>query len=467
MDISERITFLVEKFDVFESDTDEMVINKISGLVNDGNEVTRLTNMKGDLLALLIQKETGGKYKSINTSLCLNVFSEMISADPTENKIYLEWMLDVFNRLVVQDVIKQTKKAIMFISEDLPQANAYLMLFDGNKRKKKFHMLCKGNKTLQHISDPSNINQYRTLSELFDAVDPFIKREPSAVERTMEKYVEINQGVIAVKDRKFTVFIPKTTEANVVFGGFANWCTAREDNGMFKSYTETNKKPNGKNSDIYIIINNKFFTGESDEIYQMHFETRQLKDRKNDENKNIYESVICQSEAIKDYFHDELMIMAKEHNKGIKNNVYLDFLIEFGFTEALFDIYSKETEAIKIMDRNVVKMPDLSSFKNMLHLTITNAKLSNVHESIGNLSNLEILTLRNNNIKALPKEIGALKNLKMLNIKENKITNIPNEIAYLDRSNGGSLVTLCVEEEDIGSENYEKLKRLLPETSIV
>jgi hypothetical protein len=119
------------------------------------------------------------------------------------------------------------------------------------------------------------------------------------------------------------------------------------------------------------------------------------------------------------------------------------------------------------MDRNVVKMPDLSSFKNMLHLTITNAKLSNVHESIGNLSNLEILTLRNNNIKALPKEIGALKNLKMLNIKENKITNIPNEIAYLDRSNGGSLVTLCVEEEDIGSENYEKLKRLLPETSIV
>jgi hypothetical protein len=44
---------------------------------------------------------------------------------------------------------------------------------------------------LQGITDPSNINQYKSLSQLFDAIDPFITKEPSAVARTLDKFVEL------------------------------------------------------------------------------------------------------------------------------------------------------------------------------------------------------------------------------------------------------------------------------------
>jgi hypothetical protein len=164
----------------------------------------------------------------------------------------------------------------------------------------------------------------------------------------MDKFVESGQALIPVKDRKFTLFIPKTTAANVVFDKFANWCTAKEGNGMFKSYTTGHKKPNGENSDIYIIINNKFFSGESEELYQIHFETNQLKDRKNSSNVSIFESVLMESEGLTNYFYEELMTMAKGFKKGIENNKYLDYLIQFGFTESLFEMFSVDSPSIKI-----------------------------------------------------------------------------------------------------------------------
>jgi Leucine-rich repeat (LRR) protein len=73
-----------------------------------------------------------------------------------------------------------------------------------------------------------------------------------------------------------------------------------------------------------------------------------------------------------------------------------------------------------------------------------------------------MLVLTENNIKSLPKEIGNLKKLQFLNIIGNPITEIPEEIKYLDKSNGGSLYRIGVKEEDIGSENFKKLKELLP-----
>jgi hypothetical protein len=71
------------------------------------------------------------------------------------------------------------------------------------------------------ITDFTDINQYKSLAQLFDAVDPFIEKDASAIERTMQRFVDIGQAVIPVKDRKFTLFIPKSTEANVVFDNFA------------------------------------------------------------------------------------------------------------------------------------------------------------------------------------------------------------------------------------------------------
>jgi hypothetical protein len=466
--VTDRLTFLAESFDIFEN---EFIDIKLKSLVSDGYEALPIYANKSkkklveeaDVIGILSVKRNEKDRELKKVSISSHVFTLMVLADPTDNKMYLQWMLNLFSSLIKENSISS---AIRLVNEDLPQAKLYLGLFEDNKRKNKFKVLCKSTYGLKHIEDPTNINQYKTLSQLFDAVDPFIEKEPSAVERTMSKYVESGQALIPVKDRHFTLYIPKTTEASVVFDKFASWCTARKDNGMFESYTNGNKKPNGKNSDIYIIIDNKFFTGESKDLFQIHFETDQIKDRNNSQTVSIFETVLMKSPSLSSFFKEELMGMAKEYKKGIDNNKYLNYLIKFGFAESLFELIENDTPAIRYMRKEIPRLPDISRFKKLDQLIITNAGLVDIHPSIGTLLGLDMLVLVNNRITSLPKEIGNLKNMTFLNLTGNKITHFPEEIKYLDKSNGGSLFRLGVDIEEIGEENYHRLKLLLPTTSI-
>jgi Leucine-rich repeat (LRR) protein len=76
------------------------------------------------------------------------------------------------------------------------------------------------------------------------------------------------------------------------------------------------------------------------------------------------------------------------------------------------------------------------------------------------------MVVRDNKLTTIPREIGNLKNLIFLNILGNRIIDIPDTIKYLDKSNGGKLHRVAVSIKDIGDENYNKLKRLLPNTII-
>ena len=467
INVKDRLTYLAETFDVFECDGETKAVEgKMESLIKNGFSPKLISSRTGVILAISSERVNDKERISQRISVCSSVFADMIAADPTENKMYLQWMLNLFVRLLKTKKTEDVEMATRLVVEDLPQSNKYLSVFEDNKRKRKFKELCKGSYILKHVKDPTDINQYWSLSQLFDAVDPFIEKEPSALERTLQKLVDIGQAEIPVRDRKFTLFIPKTTEANVAFEDFANWCTARKGNGMFKSYTENNRKPNGDKSDIYIIIPNAFFEGKTQELFQIHFETNQLKDRQNGSNVSIFENVLSESEGITNFFYEELMGMAKEHKKGIENNKYLDFLIKFGFAESLFELLDVETPTIRFMTREIPKMPDISKFNKLDQLIICNAKMHELHPSIGKLTNLEMLVLTENKIKMLPKEIGNLKNLTFINLIGNPIQDIPNDITYLDKSNGGSLHRIAVKEDEIGSENYQKLKRLLPTTLI-
>lgn len=463
--VTDRLTFLAEQFDVFDCSTNDALRDKLAKLAEDGHTATLIKTLDENVLAIVSTKPNEKERLLKKVSVCSDVFAAMIAADPTENKMYLQWMLNLFVRLL-KNGKDGVEVAIRLVNEDLPQANAYLQLFEDNKRKKKFVELCKSSYSLKNVSDPTNINQYKSLAQVFDAVDPFIEREPSAVERTLKKYVDMGQAVIPVKDRKFTLYIPKTTAASVVFAKFANWCTAREGNGMFDSYTKNHKKPNGKNSDIYIIIDNRFFSGESQEVYQIHFETKQMKDRQNGSNISIYEKVIAESEGLANYFHEELIGMAREKAKGGGNsdNYYLDALVSFGFTDSLVEIFDETETTIRFNKREIPKMPDMTKFKNLDQLIMMNANMVDIHASIGHLTNLEYLILTNNRIKSIPKEIGALRKVEFINLVGNKVEYFPDEISYLDKSKGGSLVRIGIKEEDIGAKNLERLKKLLPST---
>jgi len=458
--LTDRLVFLAQTFDVFDCSTSE-VDKKMEQLTQEGYEVQTI-HYEENIIALVSTRVNEKERLVKKVSVCMEVFSEMISADPTNNKMYVQWMLNMFSRLMKD--VKSHSYGIRLVGEDLPQAEKYLKIFEDNKRKKKFKDLCLGSYSLKGVSDPTDINQYKSLSQLFDAVDPFIEKDPSVIERTIMKFVELGKAHIPVKDRKFTVYVPLTVEASTVFSNYANWCTARVGNGMFKNYTENYKKPNGEISRLYIIINNKFFNGESDELFQVHFETNQLKDRKNGQNVSIFENVISESEGVSNFFKEELTIMAKQ-KRSVKNNEYLDYLLKFGFADTLFELLEDNTPTIKFMNREIPMIPDISKFKNLDQIIITDGKLKELHPSIGNMEKLCLLVLANNSLKTLPSEIGKLKNLEFLNIKNNPIKTIPEEIKYLDKTNGGSLYRIVVDKDNIGMDNYNKLKQLLPTTN--
>lgn len=462
--VKDRLSFLAESFDVFECGKENQIAEKLEVLSNDEYISTPIITPDGTIIAISSYKTNEKDRILKKISICSEVFTGMIVADPTENKMNLQWMLNLFTRLIKDGKELSIESAIRFVNEDLPQANNYLSIFEDNKRKRKFKELCNGSYILKGITDPTDINQYKSLSQLFDAVDPFIEKDASAIERTLLKFVETGQAEIPVHDRKYMLYIPKTTDASVVFEKHANWCTARAGNGMFKNYTENYKTPNDKYSNIYIIINNKFFSGESDEIYQIHFESNQLKDRKNGQNVSIFENVLSESEGITNYFYEKLMAMAKAHKKGMENNKYLDYLIQFGFAESLFELLDEQTPAIKFMNREIPRLPDISRFRNVDQIVITDAKMVELHESVGNLTNLEMLVLTNNRIKTLPKEIGSLKKLEFINLSGNPVQDFPDTITYLDKSNGGSLLRIAMDIEQIGEKNYKRLKELLPTT---
>ena len=465
--IKDRLTFLAELFDVFECEDDKknVVDEKIKQLMEDGFQPYAIKSDMGTILGILSEKINDKQRKIKRVSICSTVFSDMIAADPTDNKMYLQWMLNLFVRLIKEaneKVNTNYQMAIRLVMEDLPQANKYLTIFEDNKRKQKFKKLCSGSYILKDVKDPTDINQYKSLSQLFDAVDPFIEKKPSALERTLSKFVETGEAEIPVRDRKFMIFMPKSLDAATAFDNYANWCTARKGNGMFKNYTENYRKPNGDKSSLYVIIPNDFFVGNTQEIFQIHFETNQLKDRHNSNNVSIFEKVLMESDGITNFFYEELMVMAKQHKKGIENNTYLDYLIKFGFAESLFELIDDMTPTIRFMTREIPRMPDISKFKELDQLIICNAKMHELHPSIGKLRKLEMLVLTENKIKSLPKEIGSLNKLTFLNLIGNPISEFPEDIKYLDKSNGGSLYRIAVKEEDIGSENYKKLKQLLP-----
>lgn len=457
LDINDRLKFLINKFDVLD---DSKVDSKINDLVDSDFDVSKVESDNGDLLAIVYYPNSG-KQKT-NVSISKYVFDMMVDSDPAANKMYTQWMLEVFRRL-----LKSGKyvDAVRFAVEDLPMASEYLVIFESNKRKDKFKKLCSSSFILKDLSDPTDINQYKSLGQLFDAVDPFIERDASNIERLLYRFVESGQAEIGVRDRKFTVYIPLTRDASVVFDSFANWCTCKVGNGMFNHYTTNYKTPRGRKSRIYVVINNEFFNGVLNDstLFQIHFESHQIKDRKNTQsNVGIYDHLSV-SENVLNYFHDELIELSKEY-KTLSKNLYLDNLIKFGFSDSLFEIIEETTPLIVFKDKEVPKMGDVSRFRNLQTFEMNNTKLVNIHPSVCTLSNLEIMVVRDNKITQLPKEIGNLKNLVFLNILGNKIVEIPDTIKYLDKSNGGSLHRLAVCSSDVGEENYEKLKRLLPNT---
>jgi Leucine-rich repeat (LRR) protein len=456
-----RLQFLKDRFNVFDSFDNELVDDEsISLIKNYSNEVISFIQNKE---IKKIRKDGSEKIKIKKKIHISNVlFKVMIDSDPSDKKVYTQWMLTVFNRLL--NDYSTHSDAVRFVEEDLPLASEYLLIFEQNKRKKLFNKI--NSYTLKDISDVTNINQYKSLSQLYDAVDPFIKRDSSNLEKMINNFANLGEAEILVNDRNFLVMVPKTLAVNVLFDKFTSWCTSKPNNGMFKHYTQSKNylRPDGSNSEIYIVIDKRFLIFnelEDNFLYQIHFESGQVKNRKQNRKSDLYNDVLVKSEGVSNLIYEKLMGLSALIGSSV-NNLYLRHLIKFGWSEALFDLMQDYTPYIRVFNTRVKRLPDLTRFKNLISLIITKSGLIELDSSIGNCTDLNEIILRDNELTELPSEISNLKNLVFLNILGNKLVKISDSIKYLDKTNGGKLHRICVDKKDIGDENYNKLRLLLP-----
>lgn len=445
-------------------DANQTVVTIINETEN-GKEKPEAISVSGKILGILGLKDFYARnslYDTRDFYISDFIFSDMLDSDPTENKMNTQWMLNVFTRFAKKyEDTHSITKAIQFSTEDLPMAKDYLILFEDNKRKQKFKKLCSASPLLKRIKDVTNINQYNNLSELYDAVDPFIERNVSGLLRDMQRYVDAGEALMPVRDRKFTLFIPLTRDGNVLFDKLASWCTASPGNGMFKSYT-SNKTPLGEDSKIYIVIDNGVFEGKSDKVWQMHFESGQYKDKSNGSNIRVYDEILSKSDSLFIYFKDELTKLAKAQGGEINKNNYIKIAQDFGIIETLFEILPEDSLQIKVTGMNLKKMGDVSKFKKLLYFNMLKCGLTEINPSIGSLKEAVLMSFFGNDISVLPKELSYCNNLQILTLTGNPISEVDEAIGNLDSSRGGNLQILTYTPKRISEKTLNKLKSLLP-----
>jgi Leucine-rich repeat (LRR) protein len=68
---------------------------------------------------------------------------------------------------------------------------------------------------------------------------------------------------------------------------------------------------------------------------------------------------------------------------------------------------------------------EISQFKNLQILTVSNCKLKTLPAEIGDLTHLQRVSLYKNKLRSLPEELRKLSNLQVLYLGRNKLTTIP------------------------------------------
>ena len=468
-----RIEFLAKKFDVFDDEEFEEIFSSDGNSIADNKGI--LTNQylairdDGEIYAIHTWNER--KYKNTGefvvgkVRVYEDIFIKMVQADPTDHKEYVQWMLTTFVRFIKEG---NNSEAIRFASEDLDVSSEYLEIFHSEKHKPKFKSLCGGNSAFKDINDPSNINQYRDLSHLFDAVDPYVDKNASKLEKDIRILTKLGQGKIPYEDRKVMVFLPKTIKASRLFGNFTRWCTTTNKK-TFNDYL-LKKTPKNTNAYLYIIIPKTYLLLDNDprkthDLYQLHFETGQFMDKSDRVIKNMGD-LIRDNTGLSNYFYDLLIDFARANIKNYHKNYYVTALKKFGFSDFVFEVLPPDTEEVTVLNENLGGMKSIGKFKNAYSIIIRNCVIDEIPQSIGDLEKLGLLSIPDNNLTKLPSSIGKLKNLTVINVSGNQINEIPETIKELDLSNGGNLEYFSYGTNCLSDELVLKLKEWLPNAII-
>jgi hypothetical protein len=411
------------------------------------------------------------------------IFENIKDADPTRNKEYMQWLIEVFARHIKNGDVDE---AVRFVTEDLPEANEFLSLFDSVKNSRLFRL---GAKNRPDAPDnPKDIRQYRDLAHLYSVVSPFQgaggeddegEDGVSKLYKNIKKFVDLGQAEIAYHDNDVLVYIPKHIDASCEpLGPLASWCTRRSGNSYFDSYRMNNKRPDGTPSLLYVIMPKELFDMENPAMhdafpYQFHFESNQIHDKNNrgigDDGirdvvnrfpglaeffrkelgelasqsisegtgllENRYVTYLNKfGGSIKDYVSDDvyqqgvesLKVLAKKETGPINKNKYLKWLMDNTDNTDILSYLDREATALDFSDLNLNgRLPDLTEFKQLSSLGAIGCNITEMPSSDELPESLVILTLNKNNISNIDLSgYEKFQGLFVINCKDNPVTNV-------------------------------------------
>lgn len=168
------------------------------------------------------------------------ICSDTVSTNLEREKLgmYAKWLL-----------VRYRKNQLLL--EDLYKTYEYFPVFDRLRLSNRLTV--------------KDINKYKSLAEIYEAINPFLEQELEASKGELERLIKKNQAIKLYEDERFIVIHPKTHSAGVLYGRGTRWCTTSPDTQIFENYNSKGK--------LYIIIDK-----ERKRKYQFHFETDSFAD---------------------------------------------------------------------------------------------------------------------------------------------------------------------------------------------
>jgi len=214
------------------------------------------------------------RFKTLQTGN--QVFHHLTNADPTQKKIYLQWIINMY------------LQPVHFPLEDCYKVREALELFDKNKARIP--------------AQYRDINQLKNVYELYDLVEPFTQQEVisnnEAERRRRQAFFDNGEAELFYKSDTMTIIIPKTKEASCYFGKGTKWCTAASGHNYFDQYNAEGP--------LYIILPLK---------WQFHFESGSFMDERD---QSLSDS------KLKQHIGELLKVFEKQFKKIVLDEEYTE-----------------------------------------------------------------------------------------------------------------------------------------------
>ena len=120
-------------------------------------------------------------------------------------------------------------------------------------------------------------------------------------------------------------------------------------------------------------------------------------------------------------------------------------------------------QSLNLSQNRLTSVPDwLCDLTNLHGLILSANPLASVPESLGNLTNLQFLGLSQNQLTSVPESLGNLANLQALDLSYNQLTTVPDSFADL----ADTLEYLNLENNPISPAEQARIRAMLPNTTI-